>query len=194
MIDENKIYDAIQEIQIHLSAHTTILNESIKPDIREIKEHLVVSNGRLGKLETEVATEGVNVKARIDAISTNCATIQDAKVKAYKDALEKSKKRINIFMAVLAFGTLLLMGLGLWNQSLNRSMINYEQKKDSTDTRKLQVLHELDIKIDSILRMKPDSLHDFVKLEVPIKLRNNKGTVIECVSKEYFQNDSSKTK
>jgi hypothetical protein len=51
MIDAEKIYDSLTEIKIQLSEHTTILNESVKPDIAQIRDTLVIQNGRIKKTE-----------------------------------------------------------------------------------------------------------------------------------------------
>ena len=53
-MDETRLYAAIEDINIRLTAHTTILNEVLKPQIDKIEKHLEVQNGRVGKLEDRV--------------------------------------------------------------------------------------------------------------------------------------------
>ena len=76
--DISKVYDAINEIKKSVShigeqssAHTIILNEVIKPDVTEIKEHLVKQNNRIYKLEK-----------RVDARDIVCGEIQKGKDKS----------------------------------------------------------------------------------------------------------------
>jgi hypothetical protein len=50
-------------------AHTTILDQVIRPDINEIKEHLIRQNGRIGRGENAVSE-----------IKSNCAAVQKSKM------------------------------------------------------------------------------------------------------------------
>ena len=121
MTGTDKILDAINDIQIHLSGHTVILTESIKPDIKEIKDHLVRQNNRIGKLEKDVV-----------GVTSNCGTIQKEKEKS---AQQSSNRNLRAIMIVGIVVTILLTVLGFWfNFSNTRQRTSINVLNDKVDS------------------------------------------------------------
>ena len=67
---DQEIYAKLEDINVHLSAHTTIMNEVLKPQLDEIVEQNKIRNGRIQKLVYKVVAR--------DMI---CVAVQDGKIK-----------------------------------------------------------------------------------------------------------------
>ena len=165
-MDESTFEHILIDINTRLSAHTVILNESIKPSIEKIEKHLETSNGRLSKLEIDVINikhEEKIIDSHINGIKHNCQAIQDEKaeaaqklVEAAKDVADTKHKRTLRYMAyisaVFAFITI-----------VNLLSIRFSNKKTMSAEKEINVMQE---KVDSII------------------MRN--GRVIKDISPEYY--------
>jgi len=92
-MDEPRLYAALEDINIRLTAHTTILNEVLKPQIDKIEKHLDVQNGRVAKLEK-----------RVDERDIICGNIQESK----KNSVIRTRW---IVTSIIAVGGLIIAAL-----------------------------------------------------------------------------------
>ena len=139
MTGTDKILDAINDIQIHLSGHTIILTESIKPNIEKIEAHLEKQNSRIAKLESQVVN-----------ITTGCSAIQEHKSKN----LQASHNRT--FISVMILGVI-IAALGFW--------WNVTSKQDRQSNIKQQTeINGLNDKVDSMVMRGAPAIKDISPL------------------------------
>jgi hypothetical protein len=180
----NKI---LTDHSVLLGEHTTLLNQNIKSS-EKTEKHLEKQNGRIGAIEekvTEVEKDVIKVKGTTDGIVANCNRIQEFKTLEEERIREEEQvsynKKHNRLIRIIMIGSLILGAIGLWNRSLNKTLINYEVKKISNLTTVIDSLKAIERKDSIELRKK-----GIIRLKRPYNLRTRAGTMIEYVDTLYY--------
>jgi len=116
-----QIYNELKDINIHLSAHTTILNEVMKPQLDEIVKQNKIRNGRIEDLEEKVAERELF-----------CGLTQGNKKTVIENKREKLSNSFKTVMALIGITGLVFAVNKAWPSKPVKEIIMMKQINDST--------------------------------------------------------------